>query len=955
MANPQTEVVLRHIRRLTAEEGRALADGALLERFAARRDEAAFAELLRRHGPMVLGVCRSVLRHAQDAEDAFQAVFLVLARKAATVRRRQSVGSWLHAVAYRLALKARARTARRRDVEQKAMPAPAEDPVLELSVRDLLAAVHEELSRLPEKYRTPLVLCYLQERTQDEAARLLGCTEATLRGRLYRGRERLRGRLARRGLTLPAGLSAFLLGHGLNAAAVPAALADAALRATSKAPPAAVAALAEGAARALSPLKAWLAAVVLLGLGALGVSATLPAGSRPEAPRPALPQPAPDQRPLVAKAPAEAQGDPLPPGAVARLGTERFRQGHTIGAMAVSPDGKLLVTGGTFYDWGGLDLWDAATGRRLRHLPQTIGNRNMLGPMTFSPDSRVVAAAAPDGVVRRWDAATGKELPVLKAEGIPVGGALASDVAYTPDGKRLAATFHGEFIRLWDLTTGKLLPQFNGQHGKHHLLGLSISPDGKLLATGGWEQDGPRRYVIRLWDLDTGKTVRRLVGARSGIEAVAFSPDGKWLASAVRNYERGPLLWEVATGKVLRRFDAGAEVEMRTLAFSPDGKTLASPDKVVRLWDTQTGKERGRLPQGATRHLAFGPDNRTLYATYEGAVRAWDATTGKQMSPRSGHEGGLLAVAGSPDGRLIVTAGAEGTIRWWDAAGKQLHCFNGRADSNFAFSPDGKLLAVACANSQVFGKLPNGPLFMTSRVRFWETATGKELEGFPVEKVNTHFLAFSRDGKTLLTGDCWRGTVRLRDAATGKDLRSFSVVQDARGLGTFKAFTAMALSPDGKRLATADPRTDRTTSPNAPCAVRIWDADTGKQLHKLDRHQFEVRVLAFSPDGRLLFSGGRGFRNAPLNLWEVKTGRLLRTLPSGESAVAFSPDGRTLAATNSGAIHLYETQTWQERGRLAGDGGITALAFTADGRRLVSGNSSATGMVWDVGAAARER
>ncbi len=167
MAKAQTQVVLRHIRRLTAEEGRALADGALLECFAARRDEAAFAELVRRHGPMVLSVCRGVLRHRQDAEDAFQATFLVLARKAATVRCGQSVGGWLHAVAYRLALKARARAARRRDAEPQASPATAADPVLDLSVRELLAAVHEELSRLPEKYRAPLVLCYLQERTQD--------------------------------------------------------------------------------------------------------------------------------------------------------------------------------------------------------------------------------------------------------------------------------------------------------------------------------------------------------------------------------------------------------------------------------------------------------------------------------------------------------------------------------------------------------------------------------------------------------------------------------------------------------------------------------------------------------------------------------------------------------------------------------------------------------------------
>jgi WD40 repeat protein len=404
-------------------------------------------------------------------------------------------------------------------------------------------------------------------------------------------------------------------------------------------------------------------------------------------------------RPLGATVAADAQGDPLPPGAVARLGTERFRLGHTIGGLALSPDGKWLVTCGRHH-WNDLFLGDAATGR-LRHCLKQGGNRGTLGAVAFSPDSRLVTAGAYNGSVRRWEAATGKELEVLKDERIPGSGLMACELAYTPDGK---------------------------------------------------------------------------------------------------------------------------------------------------------------------------------------------------------------------------------------------------------------LLAVACDNPAMYYKPPNGVWATVSRARFWETATGKELYGFPGEKVHTTFLTFTRDGKMLLTGDSWTGTVRLRDAATGKDLRSFSVEQAAKGARFFRGFTAMALSPDGKRLATADPRTDNTTALLGACAVRIWDVETGKQLHQLDRHQNEVPSLAFSPDGRLLASGGHSFRNNLINLWEVATGKLVRTLPSAGDAVAFAPDGGTLdsAGYNERVIRLYETKTWQERGRFEGHRDeIGGLAFTADSRRLVSGSADATGLVWDVGAATK--
>jgi RNA polymerase sigma factor (sigma-70 family) len=231
MADGPMSTLLRHLRRLAGgPSDRPARDGELLDRFLTERDEPAFAALVRRHGPMVQGVCRSVLHHWHDAEDAFQATFLVLARKAASIRHRDSIAGWLHEVAYHLAVKSLARGTRRRAQAMRSTDMPAA-PVLDLTIRDLQRVLHEELQRLDEKHRAPLVLCYLEGKTHQEAARQLGWTAGTVRGRLNRGRELLRGRLTRRGLALSAGLFTVVLSQSASAAAPPAAAADALARA----------------------------------------------------------------------------------------------------------------------------------------------------------------------------------------------------------------------------------------------------------------------------------------------------------------------------------------------------------------------------------------------------------------------------------------------------------------------------------------------------------------------------------------------------------------------------------------------------------------------------------------------------------------------------------------------------------------------------------------------------
>jgi RNA polymerase sigma factor (sigma-70 family) len=272
--------VLEHVHQaLRPRAGGGLTDGQLLARFVAAHDESAFAALVARHGPMVLGVCRRVLRHEQDAEDAFQAAFLVLARKAGSVVKRESVGSWLYAVAYRAALEARSANARRQAHERqvKDLPHPLIAPVEPQDWRPLL---DHELQRLPEKYRVPVVLCDLEGLPRREAAHRLGLAEGTLSSRLATARQLLARRLTRYGVSLSGGALATALAEGASAALPPtlvavtskAALLVAAGQLATVATPAA--ALTRGVLKVmfLAKLKVVVVLALVAGLGASGVA-----------------------------------------------------------------------------------------------------------------------------------------------------------------------------------------------------------------------------------------------------------------------------------------------------------------------------------------------------------------------------------------------------------------------------------------------------------------------------------------------------------------------------------------------------------------------------------------------------------------------------------------------------------------------------------------------------------
>jgi RNA polymerase sigma factor (sigma-70 family) len=404
-----THSLLRHLRRLAVPPASAApSDACLLERCVRRRDEDAFAALVGRHGPMVYGLCRRLLADVGAAEDCFQATFVVLARRAAAVRPPEALAGWLYGVARRVALKARPRRLPRPlPAEHLLRPAPVGDALDALTAREALYLLDEELLRLPAAYHQPLVCCCLEGLSQEEAAQRLGWTPGSVKGRLERGRKHLHIRLAKRGLTLSTALAAVEVSRG--AASVPAALAANTTRTALAGPTkAGVAALAGDAFRSAPPGTGKLAVALLLAIGATtlgsGVAMSPPAGTEPPGVRRgSVAEPAEKPGPAALRPGQDLYGDPLPPDAVARLGTVRFRHSYGPTALACSPNGKTLAA----TDGEDIRIWDMATGKVIRTYH---GHASHVYCLAYSADGEHLASGSSDKTIRLWDTATGKEL-----------------------------------------------------------------------------------------------------------------------------------------------------------------------------------------------------------------------------------------------------------------------------------------------------------------------------------------------------------------------------------------------------------------------------------------------------------------------------------------------------------------------------------------------------------------
>jgi RNA polymerase sigma factor (sigma-70 family) len=625
MASRPLSAVLPHLRRLVTIGADEPGDPHLLKQFLDRDDGDAFAALVRRHGPMVLAACRRLLRDPHDAADAFQATFLVLVRKAGSVDRPERLGNWLYGVACRVALKLRGQCARRHRRERPLGDVAAAEPVADLVWRELRPALDEELYRLPEKYRAPVVLCYLEGVSKRQAARRLGWPEGTLSTRLHQARLLLRGRLARRGLGLPAGVVAVALAQSTAPAAVPPALAAAV--APGRAVPAPVAALAEGVARALGwgPRKVLAAALLAAGLVTAGLGGA------------ALHTPA-----------APAPGAGRPPAGIpkkAAAGPRVLRLGKAVREVVWSPDGRLMASRATrterkpggdedALDWySTVQVWDAATGKEVASLGE-LKNSGLVA-FGFAPDGATLAVSyfrqIEEGArIELWDARKGELKQTLPMD----YGRVVPRFAFAPDGKALAVLYAGEKDRdrtkdglqggvCWfDLARGQAVRRVRWH--KHLAISLAFAPGGKLLATGGSQHDND----VRLWDVAGGKEVR-VLEAGAIVHALAFAPDGKLLASA--QGDGRVVLWDVTTGKPRRALE-GFPAAVLAVAFSPDGRLLAGAGPVeregkrtygVRLWDVRGGALL-RTWEDTGQSFAFTPDSKGLaILSRAGAVRRW--------------------------------------------------------------------------------------------------------------------------------------------------------------------------------------------------------------------------------------------------------------------------------------------------------------------------------------------